>query len=298
MASDALRKLIELKRSNPYDPKKTIQALREVGADAGSEPREGTEVASVDAKGVPAEWVVNGVPDTDTVFMFLHGGGYYRGSAQASRRIASDLSAACHCKCITVDYRLAPEHPFPAALDDAFNVYCWLESNGIPASRIVVGGSSAGGGLSAALLARLKRESRVQPAAAILLSPWTDLTQSAETFASNAASDPAISKAYLDRMALAYLDGVSPTDPRASPVYSDLSGLPPLLVQVGNSETMYGDALAFVAKARSAGVEVALEEYDDVIHGWHNSAHTIPNIPETLRAFEQIGDFFKEIDKR
>lgn len=293
MPSDQLKTLIVLRRANPYRPSQSIESLRGKGRDGGSVPRPDTTIEVCDADGVYGEWVVCGTSSTESVFMFLHGGGYYRSSGIASRRIASDLSAACGCRCFTVEYRLAPEHPFPAAVDDAYTAFRWLLKQGIPAEQIVVGGSSAGGGLTAALLAKLKLEGESQPAAAVLLSPWTDLTQSAETFVSNAASDPTISKAYLDRMAGLYLNGTDPTDPLASPVFSDLEGLPPLLVQVGKSETMYGDALAYVNKARQSGVSVEFEGYDDVPHGWHNSAHVIPDIPEALAAIERIGQFVK-----
>ena len=293
MASDELKALIALKRAKPYDPNQSIESLRGTGLDGGSVPREGTEVVACDADGVACEWVTFGTPDSAKVFMFLHGGGYYRSSAVESRLIASNLSAACDCRCLTVEYRLAPENKFPAAIDDAHTAYRWILKQGIAAKNIVVGGSSAGGGLTAALLNKLKHNDEPLPITAIMLSPWTDLTQSAETFTTNAHSDPAISKHYLDRAAAGYLGETDPKHPFASPVYSDLRGLPPMLVQVGKSETMYGDALAYIHKARAAGVEVELQAYDDVIHGWHNSAHVVPNIPETLTAFQKIGSFFK-----
>ena len=250
----------------------------------------------VDADGVYCEWVTFGQPTNENVFMFLHGGGYYRSSAIATRLLASNLSAACGCRCLTVEYRLAPENIFPAAVEDAHTTYRWLLDQSIPANQIVVGGSSAGGGLTAALLNKLKQAEEHLPAAAVLLSPWTDLTQSAETFVTNARSDPTISKSYLDRAATWYLDGADPRDPLASPVFADLSGLPPILVQVGKSETMYGDALAYVRQAQLAGVDVTLDAYDDVIHGWHNSAHVIPNIPETLTALQKIGQFVQRFN--
>ena len=135
-------------------------------------------------------------------------------------------------------------------------------------------------------------EGEGQPAAAVLLSPWTDLSQSAATFESNQDSDPSISKIYLDRMAGLYLNGVDPKDPLASPVYSDLEGLPPILVQVGKLETMFGDAEAFANKARHCGVQVDFQAYDDVPHAWHNSDHVVSRIPEALDAFNKIGHFF------
>ena len=292
MASEQLKALLALRRAHPYDPSLKIEELRGDGNDPGSVPKPGTRVEPCDADGVYCEWVVCGVPTTESVFMYLHGGGYYRSSAIASRSIASNLSAVCGCRCVTVDYRLAPEHSFPAAVDDAYTAYHWLLKQGISAEQIIVGGSSAGGGLSAALLAKLKQTGEGQPAAAVLMSPWTDLTQSAETFVSNADLDPSISKVYLDRMAGLYLKGADPADPLASPVYSDLEGLPPILVQVGKSETMFGDAEAYSNKARQQGVQVEYEAYDDVPHAWQNSAHVIPDIPETLEAVKGIGRFF------
>ena len=295
MASDELKALIALKRAKPYDPNQSIESLRGTGLGGGSVPRDGTEVVSCDADGVTCEWVTCGAPASEGVFMFLHGGGYYRSSAVESRLIASNLSAACGCRCLTVEYRLAPENKFPAAIDDAHTAYRWLLEQGIPAENIVVGGSSAGGGLTAALLNKLKRDDDRLPIAAILLSPWTDLTQSADTFNTNAHSDPTISKAYLDRAAAGYLGDTDPKHPLASPVFADLSGLPPLLVQVGKSETMFGDSLAYIYKAQQSGIEIEWDAYDDVIHGWHNSAHVVPNIPETLAAFEKIGAFFRSV---
>ncbi len=292
MASDELKALIDLRWADPYNPSQSIESLRGKGPDGGSIPRPNTEVESCDMDGVYGEWVVNGTPQNQGVFLFFHGGGYYRSSAEASRRIGSNLSASCGCRCLTVDYRLAPENPFPAAVDDAYSAYQWTLKQGIPSHQIVVGGSSAGGGLAAALLAKLKREGEVQPAAAVLLSPWTDLTQSAATFESNQDTDPSISKIYLDRMAGLYLNGVDPKDPLASPVFSDLEGLPPILVQVGKPETMFGDAEAFAKKARLCGVSVDFQAYKDVPHAWHNSDHVIPGIPEVLDAIEKIGHFF------
>lgn len=293
MASDELKALIALKRAKPYDPSQSVETLRGPGPDGGRNPREGTVVIPVDARGIYCEWVTFDKPTNEAVFLFLHGGAYFRSSAVATRLLASNLSAACGCRCFTVDYRLAPENKFPAAVDDAFTAYQWLLDQGIAGKNIVVGGSSAGGGLAAALLNKLKTNSTPLPVAAVLLSPWTDLTQSAETFTTNAHSDPAISMDYLLRASAQYLGDADPKHPLASPVFADLSGLPPMLVQVGKSETMFGDSLAYIYKAQRAGVEIEWEAYDDVIHGWHNSAHVVPNIPETLTAFQKIGEFVR-----
>lgn len=293
MASAKLRELIALKRQAPYSPSQSIAFLRGPGPDGGRVARPDTEVTPVDAGGVPCEWVTYSQPRHPFVFIYLHGGGYYRSSAIASRRIASDLSHACGCRCLTVEYRLAPEHPFPAGIEDAHTVYRWLLKQGISPGQIVVSGCSAGGGLTAALLLKLKQTGESHPGAAVLLSPWTDLTQRAATFTTNAHSDPVISKEYLDRMAGYYLNGVDPQDPLASPVYSDLSGFPPTLIQAGKPETMFGDAVAFAEKAKQSGVNVEFQPFDDVIHGWQDNAWVIPDIPEALTALNKIGEFVR-----
>lgn len=293
MASEQLKELIALRWADKPTEGKSLETLRSGPFTGGLEPRPGTTVEPADADGVYGEWVTYGTPRSESNFLFMHGGGFCRSSGPASRMIASNLSAACGCRCFTVDYRLAPEHTFPAAIDDTYTAYQWLLKRGIPPKRIVVGGSSAGGGLTGSLLSKLKQTGNSQPAAAVFLSPWTDLTQSASTYRTNADLDCSISKDHLDRMAELYLAGADPKHPLASPVLSDLSGLPPLLVQVGKLETMYGDAEAYAEKARRAGVPVEFEAYDDVPHAWHNSEHVVPRIPEVHTAFNRIGEFFK-----
>ena len=291
--SEQLKALLAIRWANKPDPTRPVEILRGAELDPGSVPRLGTTYEVLDADGVYCEWVTWETSTTDSIFVYLHGGGYYRSSGPESRMAASNLSKACGCRCLTVDYRLAPENKFPAAIDDAYIAYQWLIKQGISPKQIVVGGSSAGGGLTAALLAKLKQNDEEQPAAAVLLSPWTDLTQSAETFVSNADIDPTISKLYLDLAAERYLNGADPKHPLASPVYSDLEGLPPLLIQVGNEETMYGDAVAYADKARMAGVPVEFKGFDHVPHAWHNSEQLVSGIPEVWAAIDQIGRFFK-----
>lgn len=294
MPSEELKALLDMRWTNRPDLACPVEQIRsEDKTDPGRIPCPGATFDGLDVDGVYCEWVVWETTTTESVFLYLHGGGYYRSSGPASRMAASNLSKACGCRCLTVDYRLAPEHTFPAAIDDAYTAYQWLLQQGLSPKQIVVGGSSAGGGLTAALLARLKLEGQEQPAAGVLLSPWTDLTQSAETYVTNADRDPSIWKEYLDLAAERYLDGADPKDPLASPVFSDMEGFPPLLIQVGKEETMLGDAESYADKAREAGVDVTLELFDDVPHAWHNSEQHVPGIPEVWQALGQIGDFFR-----
>ena len=291
MASDELKQLLALRWAGDHDPTLPIEVLRGPYPDPGCTPRDGAAWEVCDANGVYCEWVSFKEPSKNNVFVYLHGGGYYRASAQASRMAASNISKVCDCRVLTVDYRLAPENKFPAALEDAYSSYHWLLERGISSKDIIVGGSSAGGGLTAALLIKLKMEDDPLPAAAVLLSPWTDLTQSADTYRSNADKDPSISKQYLDVAAQRYLGDTDPKEPLVSPVYAQLEGLPPLLIQVGKDETMLGDAEAFAEKAVKAGIEVRFEVYEDVPHAWHNSEQHIPGIPEVWEALGNIAEF-------
>ena len=291
MASQALQDLIAAKRANPYSAGKILAELRaEADARAQTPLPGGTAHGAADANGVPGEWVDAPGVATDRVFLFLHGGGYYRGSSASSRVTSARIAAACKARVFSVDYRLAPEHPFPAAVDDAHTAYRWLLDQGIAANRIAVGGISAGGGLTLALLLKLKQIGAPLPAAAIPLSAWTDLTQSGDTMVSKAAIDPSISKAYLDRMAGYYLAGVDPKTPLASPLYGALEGLPPLLIQVGKAETLLDDSRRFAERARAASVDITYEAWDDMIHGWHGNSDVLP---EALDAIAAIGAFFK-----
>lgn len=292
MASAELQKVIAARRANAYTPEKTIEELRAESEARGAVPLpDGTKHEQLTANGVPGEWV--DAPDVaaDRVFLFLHGGGYYRGSAASSRSTAARISAACGARVFSIDYRLAPEHPFPAAVDDALAAYRWLLDQGVDAGNMAVGGISAGGGLTLALLLKLKEAGLPQPGAAVPMSAWTDLTQGGDTFVSRAGVDPVISKPYLDRMADLYLDGVDPKTPLASPLYGDLSGFPPLLIHVGDAETLLDDSRLFAERAAEAGVDVTYEAWEDMIHGWHGFGDVLP---EAREAIEKIGAFFRQ----
>lgn len=290
MASDALEALIATKRASPYRDGQTVQELRaETLVDVDPIPLE-ARMEAVTGNGVPMEWLWMPGASEERVFYFIHGGGYYRGTVATNRSTAVELSRACGMRTLSVDYRLAPEHPFPAAIDDVVEGYRWLLAQGVRADDVVVGGISAGGGLTAALMLVLRDSGERLPAAGVLLSPWTDLTQSGASYRTLAEVDPMISKAYLDRMARYYLGDADPRTPRASPLYGDLKALPPLLIHVGTAETMLDDSRAFAERARAAGVDVRLEEWEGLVHGWHG----YPELPESHEAMAAIGGFCRE----
>jgi epsilon-lactone hydrolase len=201
--------------------------------------------------------------------MFFHGGGYCSGSIASHRRMVTEAGRCAGARTLAVGYRLAPEHPFPAAFDDALVAWRFLRRQGIAAARIAVGGDSAGGGLTAALINRLRASGDEQPACAWLVSPWTDLTMSGSTMASKDAADPLIHKPYLEELATAYLPAtLDRKDPRVSALFADLRGFPPVLVQGGSDETLLDDAVRFAAAAGAADVAVTLEIWPRMIHAW------------------------------
>jgi monoterpene epsilon-lactone hydrolase len=227
------------------------------------------KLSAVDLDGVPGEWSIAPGSDSSRVLMFFHGGGYCSGSIQSHRRMVTEAGRAVGARTLAIGYRLAPEHPFPAAFDDALVAWRFLRRQGVGASRIAIGGDSAGSGLATALIIRLRASAEDQPACLWLVSPWVDLTMSGSTIASKNSADPLIHKAYLEELAGAYLPAMfDPKDPRVSPLFADLRGLPPMLVQVGSDETLLDDAVRFAAVAGAANVAVTLEIWPHMIHAW------------------------------
>ena len=289
-----LKNIIDAKLKNRYTANKTIDQLRKETKDAGNiiPLPKNTKFKTVSVGNIDAEWITCGEFETDKIFMFMHGGGYYRGSIASTRATVARISAEAKVRCLSIEYRLAPEYPFPAAIDDTYTAYNWLLKEGVKPKNIIVSGQSAGGGLCLALLLKLKENFFSQPRGAVALSPWTDLTQSGKTMKINADIDPVISKKYLDRMANLYLAKTPNTTPLASPLYGELSGLPPLLVQVGSAETMLDDSRRFVEKAKEAKVDVQIEVYKDMFHGWHGSAHILK---DGEKAIKNIGLFCRHL---
>ncbi len=292
MASAELEAIIEGIRSNPYTADKSVEQLRRETESKAAPLPEGAAHHQVDAGGVPAEWIDMPESRSDSVFLFIHGGGYYRGSARSTRSVSAWIARAAAVRVLSIDYRLAPEHTFPAAIEDTHTSYRWLQSKGFAAARVVVGGISAGGGLSLALLLAARDAGEPLPAGAVPMSAWTDLAQTGATFRSKATEDPAISKEYLERFARLYLNGADPRTPLASPMYGGLTGLPPILMQVGTAETMLDDTRVFADRAKAAGVEVTLEEWPEMFHGWQSQAH---RLEESRLAVARIGEFYREV---
>ena len=226
-------------------------------------------VESADANGVKAEWTSIGEADPQSVIMYLHGGGYIAGSLKSHRHMVAQAGREARSRTVALDYRLAPEHPFPAAIEDAVAGYRFLLSRGLSATRIAVAGDSAGGGLAIALLVSLRDAGLPLPACAWCVSPWVDLEGTGASMTAKAMVDPMVQQPYLVELAEAYLGGVDPRTPLAAPLYADLRGLPPILIQVGSAETLLDDAVRLAGAAGSADVRVRLEVWPDMIHVWH-----------------------------
>ena len=245
----------------------------------------------VGAGGVSAEWISTPGVSEDRVVMYLHGGGYMIGSMRTHRSPLSYLSRVSDARVLGLNYRLAPEHPFPAAVEDSVAAYSWLLSEGVSPGRIVIGGDSCGGGLTIATLVALKYFGYPLPAGGISHSGWTDLAHTGDSFVTKAEADPLIDKEMLEGMAAAYLGDRSRTTPLASPYYADLRGLPPLLVQVGTAEVLLDDSLRLTDRAKEAGVDVTLEVWDDMPHVWQAFATFLL---EARQALESCGEFVKK----
>jgi acetyl esterase/lipase len=222
----------------------------------------------VEVGGVPADRVEHETATGDRAVIYLHGGGYVVGSPRVQGAIAAHLARASGATVYALDYRLAPENPFPAALDDSRAAYEWLLQRGADPGRVALAGDSAGGGLALATAAAARDAGTPMPGALVLISPWVDLTLSGETIHSKARDDAMLTRAWLTQCAEGYLDGASPDDPMASPLFADLGGLPPTLIQVGTREILLSDAVRLAERAAAAGVDVRLRRHDGLGHAF------------------------------
>lgn len=221
------------------------------------------------AAGVRAEWTATPNAVATRAILYVHGGGYVIGSLDSHRHAAAEIGRAAAARVLALDYRLAPEHPFPAPVEDTLAGYRHLLAQGFSPSQIALAGDSAGGGLVVAAMLAIRDAGLPQPACGWCISPWIDMESTGDSVTAKAAEDPTVQKAGLDFMARTYLAGADPRHPHASPLHADLAGLAPLLIQVGAAETLLDDAIRLAARAGTAHVAVTLEVWPEMIHVWH-----------------------------
>ncbi len=260
------------------------------GMTATSVLPEGTQCEPVDAGGVSAEWIEGPDIDRGRVLLYFHGGGYVVGSIATHRAMVAQIAAEAGMRALLIDYRLAPEHPFPAAVEDAVAAYRFLLDDGYKHDQIALGGDSAGGGLTLACLLSLREANEELPEAAILLSPWVDLEGLGESMTTRADADPMVARDGLLKMSAMYLGGESAKNPLAAPLHADLAGLPPLYIQAGTAETLLDDATRIEEKARTAGVATEMDLYPDLVHVFQAFA---PHVPESVEAIQKLGAYLR-----
>ncbi len=251
---------------------------------AGSPIPDDVTFENANVGGVPGRWSTTPEALPGRVLLYLHGGGYIIGSSLGYRALSSSLARAAKARSLTLDYRLAPENPYPAAVDDALAAYKGLLAQGTSPGSIVIGGDSAGGGLTVATLIAARDAGLPMPAAALAISPWADMACTGSTYAAKAAEDPSINLDGLRAMAGTYLNGASSQSMLASPIYGNLAGLPPLLIQVGSLEILLDDSIRLAARAAEANVAVQLEVWSGLPHVWHVFAHQLSEGRDAIAA--------------
>jgi acetyl esterase/lipase len=293
MASPQLRAVVAFLKNRPIRGDEPLDAIRQAFDSVGTIFPIPADVKreDVSAGGIPGAWIQAGEPGSGATIYYLHGGGYSIGSVSSHLDLISRIARAADARAFAIDYRLAPEHPFPAPIEDSVAAYRWLLQQGTDPATIVIGGDSAGGGLTLATLVALRDAGDTLPAAAFAISPWTDMTITGESVRTRKDLDPMIPADAMAEGAATYLGGADPKNPLASPLFADLRGLPPLLIHVGDHEVLLSDATRFAAAAEEAGTEVKLEVWDEMIHVWHFFA-TI--LPEGQQAIEGIGQFIRQ----
>jgi epsilon-lactone hydrolase len=294
MASPELQMVLEMLRGMTLlNPESTIDEQR-AGMEAATAVMplpDDVQYEPTSAGGVPAEWTRAPGVSRERVVLYLHGGGYVIGSIATHRLMCAGISRASGATVLSLEYRLGPEHKFPAAVDDATAAYRWLLAEGYKPRQLAIAGDSAGGGLTMATLLALRDADVPLPAAGVCLSPWVDLTGSGESMTTKAAVDPMVQKAGLLKSAGDYLGKQDPKAPLASPVFANLRGLPPLLLQVGTAETLLDDSTRLAANAKRDGVDVTLEVWDDMVHVFQAFAFMLP---EGQQAIEGIGAYLRK----
>jgi len=297
MASTELREMsatIRERNATPVDPPPDL-ATRRRGMDETASPvPDDVTVTAVDAGGVPGDWVQAPGADAGRRLLYLHGGGYVIGSPTSHRRLASDISRASGCSLLVIDYRMAPEDPFPAAVDDAHAALRWMGANGpdgaSDATTTFIAGDSAGGGLTLSTLVSARDAGDQLPVAAVTISAWADLAATGDSVQTRAEADPMISSDGIAGMARMYAGDAALDHPLVSPLYADLAGLPPLLMQVGDAEVLLDDTTRVGEKVKAAGGNVTVEVEPEAFHVYQ---YVGPTMPEAAAAIERIGAFIR-----
>ncbi|HUA32643.1 MAG TPA: alpha/beta hydrolase [Candidatus Binataceae bacterium] len=290
MASEQNKKVIELIKSRPMNPNASIEARR-AGMEKISE-RVAADISCtpVDVGGMRGEWVSAPGADPNRAILYLHGGGYVTGSIVTHRAMVARMSRASGARVLIIDYRLAPEHPYPAAVQDATAAYKWMLAQGLTPRHIAIAGDSAGGGLTIATLLALRDSHQPMPACAVAISPWTDMEGTGESVKTKAAKDPMVSGGNLTDSAKAYYAHHDPKHPLISQIHADFHGLPPLLIQVGEAEILLDDSTRVAERAKAHGVKVELEIWDEMVHVWHVFAKILP---EGQQAIDKLGAYVR-----
>ena len=250
-----------------------------------------TKIEKVSFNGISAEWICAKEAHEGRVILYLHGGGYNVGSPNTHRELAAHISMASGAKVLLPDYRLAPEHPFPSALEDATSAYRWLLDTGLTGGDISIAGDSSGGGLSIATSISLRDAGEPSPASIVCISPWTDLEMSGNSIKTHAEIDPMLNLQSLKIMASNYIGDGDPRSPLISPIHADLKGISPLLIHVGSDEMLLDDSTRIAEKAKSAEVDVTIKIYDQMWHAWHLNVRLMP---EAKNAIKELGSFIRK----
>jgi len=291
MASPQLQMAKDAMKAMASSGAKTPQEMRAVFEKLAVPAQPDIKSEKVSANGVEAEWISAPNSAADRAVFYVHGGGYVLGSINTHRDLMGRIARASGARVLGVNYRLAPEHPFPAAVEDSVAAYRWMLGMGLDPKKIAVAGDSAGGGLAMATLVAIREAQLPTPGAGVCLSPWVDMEGLGDSMTTRAEADPAVQKAGLVAMAAAYLGGKNPHTPLAAPLYADLRGLPPMLIQVGDAEVLLDDSTRLNDRLKSAGVSSKLEVWPEMIHVWQIFASFLP---EGQQAIDRIGGFLKE----
>ena len=298
MVSEGMKRVIDLlKQQNEQDTQKRVEDDRKaIELSMGLEKYpEDVTFEEITVNNIPSLWIKTPESAKDRVVLYLHGGGYVIGSINTHKGLGYRISRASKSRVLLIDYRLAPEHPYPAALEDSVATYKWLiDEEGIDPQHIVISGDSAGGGLTAATILKIRDIGITLPAGGVLLSPWTDLDITGDSVKTKRRIDPIVDASGLFFMANLYIADKDPKNSYISPLFADLKGLPPLLIQVGSAEILLDDSTRFAEKAKSAGVDVTIEVWEDMVHVFQAMALWAP---EGEQAIEKIGVFIQKLMK-